>query len=135
MRKTLLLLLLPLVACEEHHEAVDPDVVICVVDAGDQLEVALTHSCVSGSAYDRDFSCEATLDGSEVQVSSLFTFTTKGKNTTLDCGSITTRCTTDLPPDGTSTVVHRDERFEFDVADGAVVVADGDEAACSGEVF
>ena len=125
---------LALTACVQNHEALDVGAVCARGDAN-TLDIELAHTCVSSSQFDRDYSCGVTLDGDEIVVESVFTYSTKGNSTTLDCGTITTECSIDVPDDGTYTVIHGEEALDIEIVDGAVVLPVDSDAVCSAEVL
>jgi len=113
-------LLLAAAGCVEFHEAVDPAAEVCVSVDNKALGVVLAHSCTASSQRNQQFTCEVSAENSEIIVSSLFTYETKGNSTTLDCGMIVTNCQTDVPEDGTWTVVHGDTAFDVEIVDGGL---------------
>ncbi|MDB4972371.1 MAG: hypothetical protein JWN48_712 [Myxococcaceae bacterium] len=75
-------------------------------------------TCLSSSCdHDRQATCTATLQGSELVVTSAFEWTSKGGDhaCTADCGSLTASCQTPPLPAGHYTVRQGDVSTTFDV--------------------
>ena len=127
----LVLPLLALSACEVHHEADEVIADICVSGAANTVDIDLMLTCLSSSQYDREFTCEAIYDGTDIVVTSLFTYTTKGNGTNLDCGTFSTSCAVVVPDDGLYTVVHNDDALDIELSGGDVVIPAGESAVCT----
>lgn len=108
----------------EHHEYRDrgdaclihanADAVSAELQPGDDLEIVVffPHGCLSSSCSDvRITTCEATLTGNEIHVSShgVVEEDVSANACTTDCGIMTARCNIDLDEPGDYTIVHGDQ--------------------------